>query len=204
MRFISLIGNKYGRATVLIRVDNIGKDVAYLCKCECEKTFITRGACLTKDKTKSCGCLRSEIAQTKNKTHGHCTRISGTTSTYKSWASMLDRCKNPNNSSWDYYGKIGVSVCERWNKFENFLADMGKKPEKNFSLDRIDPYGNYEPNNCRWATVKQQLENRRPIAPCVCPNCGTIFTPLTKRTALLRKAAIKAKEATEKDEGDED
>jgi len=80
--------------------------------------------------------------------------------TYTSWASMIQRCSNPNRSNFEYYGGRGIRVCERWKKFDNFLSDMGERPE-DCSLDRIDHSGNYEPSNCRWATKKEQSNNRR-------------------------------------------
>ena len=82
--------------------------------------------------------------------------------TYRSWASMKSRCTNPKSTAWEYYGGRGIKVCERWLLFENFLADMGERPEGK-SIDRFpDQNGNYEKDNCRWATQKEQLENRRP------------------------------------------
>lgn len=76
---------------------------------------------------------------------------------------MKHRCSNPTNHRYSDYGGRGIRVCERWEKFENFLADMGPRPNKTLSLDRIDNNGNYEPGNCRWATMKQQRENARGI-----------------------------------------
>lgn len=73
---------------------------------------------------------------------------------------MKDRCTNPNNLNYKYYGALGVTVCDRWSQFENFVADMGPRPLKK-SLDRINPFGNYEPGNCRWATAKEQANNKR-------------------------------------------
>lgn len=93
--------------------------------------------------------------------HGHTTGKRFTLE-YYSWASMKARCNNAHRDYYEYYGGRGVTVCERWNSFENFLHDMGPRPSKEYSLDRIDCNGNYEPSNCRWATRKEQRENIRP------------------------------------------
>lgn len=79
---------------------------------------------------------------------------------YVSWQSMKARCQNPNHSAYKYYGGLGIKVCDRWQSFENFLADMGERPERK-TLDRINTWGNYEPENCRWASIGQQSKNRR-------------------------------------------
>lgn len=94
--------------------------------------------------------------------HGHNTDRLGRSPTYTSWAKMRGRCNNPNDTNFHHYGGRGITVCERWADFTNFLADMGERPEGT-SIDRIDVDGNYEPSNCRWATQLEQVRNMRTV-----------------------------------------
>jgi len=129
---------------------NKNGDTHWHCSCDCGNHTIVCGTNLKNSGTKSCGCLRNGIY---NQTHG----MSGTL-IYRIWSGMLNRCNNPNNQYYYRYGGRGIKVCTRWHKFENFLADMGKRP-KNKTLDRVNNDGDYTYENCRWATKIEQANN---------------------------------------------
>lgn len=110
--------------------------------------------------------MRARVSETMT-THGHTARASGgpkESTTYRSWRHMVERCTNPNVINYDRYGGAGVTVCERWMTFANFLEDMGDRP-KRLTLDRIKSDRGYEPGNCRWATVLEQGRNRKCVVP---------------------------------------
>lgn len=155
-----LSGQVFSRLTVLEFVGFNRYRSVWKCVCSCgtEKTII--GAALTSGATKSCGCLSAETLGNRNRTHG----LSLTTE-YKVWAGMHRRCAVPSCKGYHRYGGRGITVCERWNDFETFLADMGNRPSKEHSLDRKNNNGNYEPGNCRWATRKEQHENTSIVKP---------------------------------------
>lgn len=154
-KLIDLVGQKFGRLTVVARGRNKGSKVMWICACECGAGGVVQGANLKSGHTKYC-CLGPAA-------HGH-TRGQQKSGEYHSWAAMLERTRNPKQRSWKNYGARGITVCERWqgkHGFENFFADMGNRPERK-TLDRIDNAGNYEPSNCRWATATEQRRNQRP------------------------------------------
>jgi hypothetical protein len=159
MSRIDLSGQRFGRLTV--SGPEHGKPGYWRCACDCGNTSIgVHGSHLRKGKSKSCGCLRIELVKAKNLAHGMSAR-GNTAKIYWVWAGMLNRCNSPKHISYEYYGGRGIKVCERWKKFENFYADMGDPPAGHW-IDRIDGNADYEPDNCRWATTKQQRANQRP------------------------------------------
>lgn len=160
-RLIDLTGRKFERllATELVGRDKNGKTI-WSCVCQCGNIVKTLGDRLRSGHTKSCGCLQKDTVR-KNKTiHGYTTKKS-CTSEYKSWHAMIQRCTNPNSAGFGDYGGRGITFCDRWRVFANFIADMGDKPRPELSLDRIDNNGNYEPENCKWSTRSEQMSNQR-------------------------------------------
>lgn len=111
-------------------------------------------------KSKSCGCMTKQILRDHQKKHGLSKIYGKETPEYKTWRSMIARCKNVNHKSFEAYGGRGIGVCSRWESFEKFFLDMGLRP-KDMALGRIDNDKGYSPSNCRWETPKQQARNRR-------------------------------------------
>lgn len=180
-KFQDLTGERFGRLVVASYQAKRGGRGSWRCRCDCGAIHHVRPDCLLAGTTKSCGCLSSDRAREVHLTHGH-TEGQHKSREYQSWSNMISRVDARKGRHFLYYGIRGITVCERWRTFENFLADMGTRPPET-SLDRINNDGHYEPGNCRWATRKQQISNRRTRAQCAAERAHVL--------ALLKKESSK-------------
>lgn len=166
MALIDLSGQRFGRLLVLDRAEN-GKNrkVRWNCLCDCGARIIARGGNLRTGHSKSCGCLQKEIAAYAKQKHGMTD-----TRQYQTWKSMKARCYNPSNKNYKDYGGRGITVCEQWrNDFAAFGEDMQAEYADDLEIDRIDPNGNYSPENCRWISRAAQNKNKRNSRPVDTP-----------------------------------
>lgn len=153
-----LTGMRFGRLTVLHRAPTVHKRTMWYCRCDCGSELIVGAGNLKAARTESCGCLQSERTSVANKTHGmHGTRL------YRIWGCMHNRCHRKSYHAFKHYGGRGIKLCPEWDDhFEPFMEwALANGYGDDLTIDRIDSDGNYEPANCRWATMKEQNMNKR-------------------------------------------
>lgn len=179
---IEMVGKTFGRLTVLYR-DGVADHhaAAWRCWCLCGTEKTMSGQRLRNGSATSCGCFMREGVSSRDRTHGQ-----SNSPTWTTWHSMHLRCGNPNATGYQNYGGRGIRICKRWASFESFLADMGYRPSGT-SLDRVDVNGNYDPDNCRWATRKQQGENRRGLRIVEYEGRSMSLSQWSRETGIDRK-----------------
>lgn len=166
MAVIDLSGQRYGRLSVitLAGTDKRG-EARWECICDCGNKHIVLSSHLRSGRVRSCGCLAKEKAREaimKIPNRGHYTHRGSKTRLYQIWVNMKTRCLNQNNRAYKWYGEKGVSICPEWMRFENFMRWAFESGyQSNLTIERKDPFGNYEPSNCTWIPKSEQRKNQR-------------------------------------------
>lgn len=165
----NILEKRFGK---LLVIKESGRDkwgqVIWLCKCDCgNERIVTGGNLRTRGNKNSCGCVKAERFRKTYTKHGHTCQSKDSkgrpkaSREYRSWQGMKKRCYDPKHINFHNYGGRNITICDRWlHSFESFISDMGTRPP-DYTLDRIDPNGNYEPGNCRWASWQTQARNKR-------------------------------------------
>ena len=174
MKKIDLTGQRYGNLTVISLGEKLGLHLSWLCLCDCGNIKNIKRSAIRSGTTKSCGCLRKIITGNRARTHGQTNGVE-----YRIWKGINQRCYNTNTPPYNNYGGRGIEMCDEWkNNFERFLLDVGKRPSTNYSIDRIDNNKGYYPENCHWATRKEQNRNKRNNVMLLNTETGIFYSSL--------------------------
>lgn len=151
---VRLAGRRFGSLVVISRAGRQKRYITWLCRCDCGAEREVSGHNLRRGRTKNCGAKSHKVERSLSITAQY-------KSEYQSWRSMRNRCLDPRHAKYPAYGARGITICERWDEFKNFMLDMGRKSDPKFTIERDDVNGNYEPTNCKWISRKDQGRNKR-------------------------------------------
>lgn len=154
------IGERYGKLTISGPHIWDKRTNKYPCRCDCGGYVLRPPSLLRAGRSLSCGCGVADFNRATKRKHGHTSRPSPE---YGAWVQMRSRCSNPKHEAYERYAGRGITICDRWSDFLKFLEDMGPRPGRGYSLERVNNLGNYEPGNCKWATTREQNRNKRTI-----------------------------------------
>lgn len=151
---VRLTGKRFGSLVVVSRAGRMKRYITWLCHCDCGTDLEVNGRYLRRGKRKNCGNESHKVERPVPLTAQY-------KSEYQSWTNMRARCLDPKNHKYPIYGARGITICDRWSEFKNFMLDMGRKPDPKFTIERENVNGNYEPTNCSWISRKDQGRNKR-------------------------------------------
>lgn len=176
---VRLTGKRFGSLVVLSRAGRQKRYITWLCRCDCGAEREVSGHNLRRGRTKNCSAKLHKVERPPSITAQY-------KSEYQSWINMRARCLDTKHKKYLIYGARGITICERWNEFKNFMLDMGRKADPKFTIEREDVNGNYEPANCRWISRKDQGRNKRNSVFVTYQNKKVLLIDLVEELGLSR------------------